>query len=198
MTLPKHYLRSKCHVVLLYTCTCNFTYILMKVQPFLHQYSQNSHMLNSITRKSLMQNFTKTGQRMGKVWIQICLCPSVKYGIHCTNFHEIYSNSKNFCGHILHWISPKSKKEENRGKISFMPLIMIFNKLVFTKLNPARQLSANNAYTKFHENLANSLVAVISSQTNRRIDGQTDSWMDMTSFSFLLHKEQLKMEGGMA
>ena len=91
-----------------------------RVQPFLHQFSQNSHTLNSIMSKSLMQNFTKTGQHMCKVCIQIHLCPSVEYGFHCTDFHEIYSNSINFCGEILHWISPKWK-QKTRAKFHLCP-----------------------------------------------------------------------------
>jgi hypothetical protein len=80
--------RTHVHVTSLMSC--------WKVQPSLQQFSQNSHELNSIMCKSLMQNFTKTGQHMCKVWIQIHLCPSVTYGFQCTNFHEIYSNSMNF------------------------------------------------------------------------------------------------------
>ena len=170
--------RTHVHVTSLMSC--------WKVQPSLHQFSLNSHIVNSIMCKSLTQNFTKTGQHMCKVWIQIHLCPSVRYGCQCTNFHEIYSISINFCGQILHWISPKSNKAENRGKISFMPLSKVqyqFHWADLTKLNPPWQLFVNNYYTKFHENLANSLVAVIGSQTNRWMAGRTDRWVDVVSFS---------------
>lgn len=111
------------NVMLFYHTQVHVTSLMpfWKVRPFLHQLSQNSHMLNSIMCKSLMQNFTKTGQHMCKVWIQIHLCPSVKYGLHCTNFHEIYSNSINFCG-TNPTLNFTQIKAENKGKISFMPL----------------------------------------------------------------------------
>jgi hypothetical protein len=158
-TLPRGCLLSKCHMVLQYTCKCNYIYVHKKQTPFTalisikltnpgQCYVQMSH----IKYRSIWKINVETANRNPLTLLN-------KYDAHFTNFHET-QNHPNCCGRLLYRMLFKSDEKCTwEDKTSFTPLSEVWLSLSWFSRN-WRLLDSfcKKNYTEIHENSTNGLV----------------------------------------
>jgi hypothetical protein len=94
-----------------------------------------------------------------------------KRGLPCADLREIYGCSAALCADLLYRTAPKSDTECGRYGQTYTDTrkqSATVTEPIVTKLTVRRQISVKHSHTKFHKNLANSLVTDTRSHTEGR------------------------------